>query len=253
MSEAHAPGIHKYCITKKFFDSDIVISLPKVKTHQKTGLTAAMKNIVGINGDKDFLPHHRIGGSGRGGDCYPGNSILRYLAELSLDQANRNQGKFSYRLLQKISSLLWLISFPGPEHNLAAGWYGNDTTWRMVMDLNRIAIYGEKDGTLSDQPQRSVYSLCDGIIAGQGDGPLGPDPLPLGVISFTNDSLTNDRAMAELMKLPVDKIPLLSANDLSVKNDSHIILNGSSISMEELRSFSVTADPPRGWKRYFNL
>lgn len=67
MQEAHAPGVHKYCIAKEFFDADIVISLPKIKTHQKTGVTGALKNLVGINGDKDFLPHHRIGGTKRGG------------------------------------------------------------------------------------------------------------------------------------------------------------------------------------------
>jgi len=67
MQDAHAPGIHKYCIAKEFFDADMVILLPKVKTHQKTGITGALKNLVGINGDKDFLPHHRIGGTKRGG------------------------------------------------------------------------------------------------------------------------------------------------------------------------------------------
>ena len=71
LAESHQPGLHKYCITKELFDADVVLSLPKVKTHQKTGITAALKNMVGINGDKDFLPHHRIGGTERGGDCSP--------------------------------------------------------------------------------------------------------------------------------------------------------------------------------------
>ena len=30
-------------------DADIVISLPKIKSHQKTGITGAIKNLVGIN------------------------------------------------------------------------------------------------------------------------------------------------------------------------------------------------------------
>lgn len=252
MAEAHAPGVHKYCIVKDFFDADLIISLPKIKTHQKTGITCAMKNIVGINGDKDFLPHHRIGGTGRGGDCYPGNSYLRFLAEMSIDRANRMQGKTSYRLWQKISSLLWYISFPGPEHNLDAGWYGNDTAWRMVKDLNRIAVYGKKDGTVSNQPQRSVYSLCDGIIAGQGDGPLQPKPLSLGIISFTNDSLTNDRAMAVLMDLPGNKMPLLACSQEDEHPDCKVNFNGNIISVEELKKFSVKAEPPGGWKYHFN-
>ncbi|MBK6729399.1 MAG: DUF362 domain-containing protein [Bacteroidetes bacterium] len=89
----HGPGMHKYCITKELFASDIVISIPKVKTHQKAGITAALKNIVGLNGDKDFLPHHRIGGTSIGGDSYAGGNVLRYWSELALDNANRNKGK----------------------------------------------------------------------------------------------------------------------------------------------------------------
>jgi uncharacterized protein (DUF362 family) len=250
MTEAHSPGVHKYCITKEFLDADILISIPKIKTHQKTGITGALKNIVGINGDKDFLPHHRIGGVGRGGDCYPGDSMLRYLAEMSLDHANRLHGKRRYWIWQKISSLFWLLSFPSPEHSLTAGWYGNDTTWRMVTDLNIIAVYCTRNGVISDTPQRTVYSICDGIVAGQGDGPLQPCPLPLGVISFSNDSLTNDRAMALLMGISPDKVPLLSEQSLSEKQECLLKLNGTKISMEDLHAFSIIADLPPGWKRY---
>ncbi|MBK6345975.1 MAG: DUF362 domain-containing protein [Bacteroidales bacterium] len=93
LAESHRKGMHKYCITKEIFEADLVISMPKIKTHQKSGITAALKNIVGVNGDKDYLPHHRIGGTGFGGDCYPGKSYLRLWAELAIDQANRHQGK----------------------------------------------------------------------------------------------------------------------------------------------------------------
>ncbi len=252
MSSAHAPGIHKYCITKDFFDVDMVISLPKIKTHQKTGLTGALKNLVGINGDKDFLPHHRIGGTERGGDCYPGSSYLRYWSELSLDRANRRQGKKSFWFWQKLSSSLWKLSYPGPEHNIAAGWYGNNTTWRMVMDLNKIAEYGNANGTLTDHPQRNIFSLCDGIIAGQGNGPLEPEPLPLGIISFTNYSTMNDRAMSLLMGIPLNKLPLLSYNNYNEEHDCEITLNGKKIILEDLKQFAINAIPPRGWKSYLN-
>jgi uncharacterized protein (DUF362 family) len=251
MTSAHAPGIHKYCIAKEFFEADVVILLPKIKTHQKTGLTGALKNLVGINGDKDFLPHHRMGGTTMGGDCYPGGSVLRYWSELSLDKANRRQGKSSFWFWQKFSSLLWKLSFPGPEHQLAAGWHGNDTTWRMVMDLNKVGIYGDIKGKLSKQPQRQIYSLCDGIIAGQSNGPLEPEPLPLGILSFTNHSLSNDRAMALLMGLPIGKISLLD-NSFTQEADCEVTLDGKRISMEELKVYSIQALPPKGWIDYFN-
>jgi uncharacterized protein (DUF362 family) len=252
MSSAHAPGLHIYCITKEFFEADFVISLPKIKTHQKTVITGALKNLVGINGDKDFLPHHRIGGTRLGGDCYPGGSYLRYWSELAQDKANRRQGKTSFWFWQKLSSFLWIISFPGSEHHIAAGWHGNDTTWRMVLDINKIAEYGNADGTLSDNPQRQIFSLCDGIIAGQGDGPLNPQPLSLGIISFTNYSVLNDTAMALLMNLPINKIPLLVQDSCDRERYCEITFNGEKIHLGDLKRYSKKAVPPKGWIGYFN-
>lgn len=81
LKREHQKGHHRYCIIKDLFEADVVLSLPKVKTHQKTGITGALKNFVGVNGDKDYLPHHRIGGTKFGGDCYPGGSLLRRWSE----------------------------------------------------------------------------------------------------------------------------------------------------------------------------
>jgi uncharacterized protein (DUF362 family) len=252
MSSAHLPGVHKYCIAREFFDADIIISLPKIKTHQKTGITGALKNLVGINGDKDFLPHHRIGGTKIGGDCYPGGSYVRFLSELLLDKANRRQGRKNFWFWQKLSSLIWGLSFPGSEHNRAAGWHGNDTTWRMVMDLNKIAQFGNSNGTIANNIQRQIYSLCDGIIAGQGDGPLNPKPLPLGIISFTNNSYINDCAMALLMDLPIEKIPLLNNKSLNEELACEITFYGERIVLKDLKQYSIKATPPTGWEDYFN-
>jgi len=209
LAESHSVGRHRYCIIKEFFDADIVISLPKIKTHQKTGLTGALKNLVGINGDKDYLPHHRIGGTETGGDCYPGHSIFRRAAEWSLDNANRRQGKFTYWMFRGVASVSWRLSRPTRTHNLGAAWYGNDTCWRMVADINRIAQFGRSDGTMADVPQRTLYSLCDGIVGGQGDGPLNPEPLRLGMISFANNNAMTDICFGTLMAFDVTKIPLL--------------------------------------------
>jgi len=251
LAEAHKPGMHKYCITKELFDVDIVISMPKIKTHQKSGITGALKNLVGVNGDKDFLPHHRLGGTGFGGDCYPGKNYLRFWSELALDNANRNQGKLAYWFWLKTSSLLWKINRRTKVHHISAAWYGNDTTWRMVMDLNKIALFGREDGTLADEPQRTLFSLCDGIIGGQGNGPLIPEPLPLGIVCFSNNSAITDIGMAILMGLNFHKIPLLmAAFDLTEKNDLNLSFNDSPITFEGLTSHSINALPAPGWTDY---
>jgi len=249
--QTHTKGMHKYCITKEMFDADMVISLPKIKTHQKTGITGALKNIVGLNGDKDFLPHHRIGGTGMGGDSYPGKNFLRYWAELALDNANRKKGKKSYWYWLRLSAVLWKISFPKTEHQPSAAWYGNDTTWRMVMDLNMVVNFGRADGTLADTRQRSLYSFCDGIVGGQGDGPLWPDPLNLGVVCFTDDSSCADVCMAILMGLKIEKIPLLmAAKSFMPDRKVTISLNGIVTGQKELEKYSTITRPAPGWVNY---
>lgn len=248
LSNVHRPGTHKYCITNELLDVDIVLSLPKVKTHQKTGVTAALKNLVGLNGDKDCLPHHRVGGTRMGGDCYPGGNWLRFWAECALDSANRNRGLRAYRLWLLLASLLWKLSLPQEVHQMAAGWYGNDTTWRMVLDINLIARYGKRDGTLSVQPQRKIYSFCDGIVGGQGNGPLDPVPLPLGVICFSDNSYFTDRFLALLMGFDANKLPLLNAaKGVCGDNNASVILNSARVTLEQVLKYAIPTQPPPGW------
>ena len=254
LAESHRPGKHMYCVAKEVFDVDYIIALPKAKTHQKTGITNALKLLVGINGDKDFLPHHRVGGEKIGGDCYPGGNLILRLSEHMLDMANRRIGSKMYRPLRIMSKLLWISTSKTPKHSLAAAWHGNDTTWRMVMDLNVIAKYGRSDGTVSDKPQRDILYICDGIIGGQGDGPLHPDPLPLGVVMVSENPALMDTALARLMGFSVSKFPLLmAANELFNCNDPRIIKNGVASSLEELSKMSVKTCPPPGWVDYLCL
>jgi hypothetical protein len=79
----------------------------------------------------------------------------------------------------------------------------------MALDLVRIARYGRADGTMSDEPERTIWSLSDGIVAGQGDGPLRPDPLPLGAVTFAANPWAADVVHAALLHLDPDRVPLL--------------------------------------------
>jgi hypothetical protein len=251
LAKSHHKGVHKYCIAKDVFDSDIILSMPKIKTHQKAGITNAMKILVGVNGDKDFLPHHRIGAKEYGGDCYPGKSILRSMSEWFIDNANRHIGSVLYKPLCHVSSLLWKLSRPNSAQNLGAGWYGNDTVWRMVMDLNKIVTYGKADGTIANAPIRKVYSLCDGIIAGQGNGPLNPEPLPLGVLAASNDSYWVDIIAGHLLSMQIDRIPnLKAAKDLLDLDSCRLVINGKLSSYDDLKEISVKAKMAPGWVNY---
>jgi uncharacterized protein (DUF362 family) len=248
---AHAPGVHKYCITHELFNADLVVSMPKIKTHQKAGITAALKNTVGLNGDKDFLPHHRKGGTKVGGDCYPGDNFFRRNAEHIYDFANSRRGKISYAVGIRLAALLWRLSLPKSTDSEAAGWYGNDTTWRMVLDLNKIALFGTKEGKIMPEKQRHYYSLGDGIIGGQGDGPLDPDPLPLGVVTFTNHSGMHDVLCAIMMKFDFKKINMLrTVYKLSEKDDVKIYLNNQISTFNDFEKIAIDTLPPPGWVNY---
>lgn len=251
LAESHTIGKHKYCLAKELFDCEVIISLPKIKTHQKTGLTGALKNLVGLNGDKDYLPHHRVGGTGNGGDCYPGKNVFRRISEFFLDQANKNIGKILYWPFYYGAKIAWRASRPEAVHQDAAGWHGNDTCWRMVMDLNKIAVYGSADGRISNQAQRKIFSLCDGIVGGQGNGPLIPQPLPLGIISFCDNSGLNDVCMATIMGFNYLRIPLLKfAYDSFDSRATNIFLNSRRVDLLELKKIAVKTLPPPGWVDY---
>lgn len=55
--------------------ADVFINLPKMKVHKKTGVTLSLKNLVGINADKNWLPHYSGGSPRNGGDQFSNINI----------------------------------------------------------------------------------------------------------------------------------------------------------------------------------
>jgi len=266
LASTHQPGRHQYLLAKEAFETDVIINLPKLKAHRKAGITAAIKNLVGINGNKGYLPHHRVGGSAQGGDCYEGSFFLKRLAEYFLDITNSRINKFDHSFWQfcvdGLIALQWLIA-PNVTKSLEGSWFGNDTVWRMVLDLNRIALYGKIDGSMSPTPIRRVYSLTDGIVAGQRNGPLSPEPINLGAVTFASSSIFADMAHAALMHFDWQKIPLLQhglKSDITyplVHNAAQklkVYVDGKSYSFAETaKLLGKDFLPPDGWKEHIEL
>ena len=50
----HFDGRNEYLVSKTILNADLVINVPKVKTHKKSGVTLSMKNLIGINGDQEL-------------------------------------------------------------------------------------------------------------------------------------------------------------------------------------------------------
>jgi uncharacterized protein (DUF362 family) len=210
----HSNGAHEYLISKTVLQAHCVISLPKLKTHKKTGLTVNLKNLVGINGNKNWLPHHREGTPLQGGDQFAKDTFLRR-SERAIVAAFKRY----FPLLGPLRSLV-----AGPVKGLgkqifgdtntdtvrSGNWYGNDTTWRMTIDLNRILLHADAEGQLHHTPVRRFFSVVDGIIAGEGNGPLDPRPKPAGVVVAGTNSVAVDLACARLMGFDYRKLPMLS-------------------------------------------
>lgn len=200
MAKTHSSGRHQYLVARDVIDADVIINLPKLKTHKKAGVTCALKNLIGINGNKEYLPHHRVGGSESGGDCYPGGSLVKRALEYTLDRQNQSSSFAIGKLWSTASTQLHRVShLMGDPHDVEGSWSGNDTIWRTCLDLNRILLYGRADATLAHALQRRVLHVVDAVVAGHGDGPLRPQPLPLGVILVGGNASAIDWIGAELL------------------------------------------------------
>ena len=209
MIRTHAPGRHQYLVARAVIEADIVINLPKLKTHKKAGVTCALKNLIGINGNKEYLPHHRVGGSELGGDCYPGRSHVKRALEYSLDRMNLSASTLGQSFWRDASWLLDRVSrLTSDRLGVEGSWAGNDTIWRTCLDLNRILLYGRPDRSLAEQPQRDVVHIVDAVIAGHGDGPLAPEPLPLRLLLAGRNAAAIDWVGAMLLGYDPLKIPI---------------------------------------------
>jgi hypothetical protein len=210
MSKTHCRGRHRYLVAKDVIEADLVINLPKLKTHKKAGITCALKNLIGINGNKEYLPHHRLGGANLGGDCYPGDSKVKRMLEYAADQQNLNDSSTMGRVWGGVATQLnRVLHLMGDNLGIEGSWSGNDTIWRTGLDLNRIIIYGEADGSMAASPRRRVVHLADAIVAGQGDGPLAPQPLPLGLLFAGNNAAAVDWFGALLLGYDPQLVPIV--------------------------------------------
>ena len=259
---AHGRGTHRYLIAREVLDADVVINLPKLKTHKKACITGALKNMVGMNGHKSYLPHHRKGAASAGGDCYGRGGRWKALAEDLLDRVNRAEGGRSRWWAHLAAAAAHFDRLLGGDGDVEGSWFGNDTVWRTVLDLQAILHFGRADSTLARQPQRKVLTITDAIVAGEGEGPLAPTPLPLGVLTMSVSTAAADWVHAYLMGLDPRKIPLtreafrMSAHPIAAFPPESIEVDWEGERMapaEVARRIARPCRPPRGWAGHCEL
>jgi uncharacterized protein (DUF362 family) len=221
----HRKGTHRYLIARTILDADLFINLPKMKTHQKTGITGALKNLVGINGSKAHLVHHQLGRPSEGGDEFPEDVSPLIFWQARLRERFQKKSRVVFKTLKagwEIAKRVRGIKTVGTKEALSAAaggsfyvgsgsWHGNDSIWRMVYDLNAIILLAAAEGgPLRATPQRECVSIMDGLIAGEGNGPLQPLPVKAGVLLASRNPFLVDFAMAKLMGFAAEKIRLLA-------------------------------------------
>ena len=222
----HSHGTHEYLISRSVMDADVFINLPKLKTHKKVGVTLSLKNLVGINGDKNYLPHFCIGTPDEGGDEFPrSNAATKFQSRaISAFKAAAKRSGAATRLWAPVAKRVGSRIFGDTSKVVRSGnWHGNDTTWRMVLDLNKALFHFDGEGKLRKQPRRYL-SIIDGIIAGEGNGPMEADAKPCGVLIAGVNPVAVDFVGAEIMGFDWRKIPTLHEafviNDLRLANFS---------------------------------
>lgn len=207
----HHGNVHEYLMSGSVLDADVLVNIPKLKTHKKSGITCCLKNMVGVNGDKNWLPHHTEGTPSMGGDQFAADNSRAKL-EFSLFgwmKAQASKNPTVARILGAIKKIGRPV-FGSTEEVIRSGnWYGNDTVWRMVLDLNKAVLLFDRQGELRASPRRTLC-IVDAILAGEGIGPMHPDMKELGLIIGGFDPAVVDLLCANIMGFDYRKIPAVS-------------------------------------------
>lgn len=186
---SHTGTTQLYTFAKSLYDADVYISIPKMKTHQKVGATLNLKGLVGTIANKNQLVHWQVGYPEIGGDEYPSKEAW----ELGNAAAVKHRG----------------------------AWPGNDTIWRMVVDLYQAM----------QKKDRVYLSVIDGIIAGEGQGPFCPTSKNANTLIVGKDLLAVDCVTARYMGLDPYQIRYLNyflktTQDICYQ-DIQVIQNGT--------------------------
>lgn len=259
----HREGAHKHLVANTFLKADVIINVPKVKTHKKSGITVWIKSAIGICGDKNWLPHHTEGTPSEGGDQFSGDTIKTKTEQRVValtKRALRNAGPvggYIGSVLRKMGS--YVFGDTNKNAIRSGNWHGNDTIWRTVLDLRKCWIYADKEGQIQKEPQRTFICLADAIVAGEGNGPLAPDSKACGVIVGGCDPIAVDTACAVLMGFDVTRLRILrqAANAKGFelervrRDEIRCVSNVSNWngSLNEIRNH-LDCEPHFGWKNY---
>ena len=207
----HLGEQNEYYISSYALEADVIINVPKPKTHRLAGITGALKNFVGISVRKEYLPHHTIGSYSNMGDESDVSGTLINAMDFCVDKKNYYQAikekKKAWIFLQGSRGFSFLLKPFSSYRN--GGWYGNRTISKTINDINKIVYYADKNGKMQNEEQRRIISIADMVICGQGNGPLRPMPKETGMILVGENPVCFDTVIAAIMGFDDKKIPTI--------------------------------------------
>ena len=278
----HHDLVQEYCVSQTILQADVVISMPKMKTHRKAGFTCCLKNLVGINADKNYLPHFAMGSANVGGDEMPAipllNTVLmstyNFLRRYVISCTWQWLGAPAASLLRKLKNRVdpapqprnedkgqtpaqdtdtdlakWLHNKLSGQSVAAGAWAGNETICCMILDLNRIFLCCDRNGCLKDKTDRKIFYVADGIESGMGNGPTHPTPVQVGAVAAGYNGLAIDIALLNLFGIDEDSITLYKRAKthgfMRMDSEGDVLYNGHPISRND--RFECELIPPEGW------
>lgn len=204
----HVFGKHEYFFSKSIYDADVYISIPKLKSHAKVGVTLNIKGLIGTIANKNSLVHWRIGYPILGGDEYPTPRLKRdyfklYLQHLLIDIIPSNiyfslRNFFNKTKIGKIYNKYIQTEFQ-KQKILRGAWDGNDTIWRMTVDVYNS--FFKQYGKI-----RKTFSVIDGIKSGERNGPHFPEGKNTNCIISGFSLLETDVIATRLMDFDIEQI-----------------------------------------------
>jgi len=248
----HNSNSHKYIVSKSILDADVIINIAKMKTHCKAGVSLTLKNMIGMVYEKNCMPHHRPG-IPPDGDACPFYPASHYIASRKLYikvlrkwlQIHRFPGFRAFRnFLQRNRILIG-------KHIEHGNWKGNDTIWRTILDLNRIAIYADKNGAMCEFPQRKYFAIIDGIVGQQGEGPMNGNPVVASTLIGGFNPVMVD-ALA-IMKMGI-RLDLIKSITEAIKIDKYKLYKNEDHfpKTSTLEHGGLNFDVPLGWRQFKN-
>lgn len=264
----HTEQKHEYCVSQHILNADVIINMPKPKTHRKAGVTISLKNMIGTCVRKEYLPHHCLGELKSGGDEYARRSFIRRTIAKLLDEKNRHVAAEKYMTAKILSILIMVLakinSYVNKDQFSEGSWYGNNTISKTIDDINKIIFYADKHGHMTQTKQREMFIVADLIIAGEGEGPILPTGKKVGIVAMGDDQVCFDEALATLMGMDITKIPTLqqvrkNSNIQIAKNNEKpiIISNVQSWNKKKLSEIkwkdTLQFKPTFGWAGHIEI